>query len=97
MSNNLISLNLTTTNGTVHDVEAIFSDLIKYDIIRSRKNYPSKEESEFLFMGLIAFCALQREGKIEGIKVEEFLEQIATVEAQEDDESEEAEAEFPVF
>lgn len=90
---NLIKMNLQTTEGKSHEVEAIFADLIKYDILRSRKNYPSRDESEFLFMGVVAFCALTRTGVLKNdTKVDDFLKTIATIEPEE---TEEDEAEFP--
>lgn len=87
---NLMQFALETTSGDKHDVTAVFADLIKYDILRARLNYPPRDQSEFLFMGLVAFCALHRIGAVKNeTKPEEFLNTIASIELVED-EAEEA-------
>lgn len=89
----LMELTVATTDDKTYEVKAVFADLIKYDILRSRLNFPNRTESEFAFMGLVAFSALIRTGQIPNeTKPQEFLDRIASLEPVE---SEEAEAEFP--
>lgn len=84
-----LKFNLTTTDGSQYEVKAIFADLIKYDVLRARNNFPGREGNEFLFMGLLSFCALVRTGKLPaGTNVEEFLNTIEAIEPQVEDEAE---------
>lgn len=86
-----LHLNVETIDGAEYEVTAVFADLIKYDVLRARLNFPPRDQSEFLFMGLVAFCALLRTGKIPNeSKPEDFLNTIAGIEPTEEDE-----AEFP--
>lgn len=91
----VMKLNIELTDGKTHEVDALFSDLVKYDVIRSRQNLPKREDGEFLFMGVTAYCALVRTGKVPNTtKVMDFLEQIAGIEPVEAEE-ENDEAVFP--
>lgn len=86
---NAMKLKVELTTGATHDVVAVFADLIRYDIIRARNNFPSREESDFLFMGLVSFAALVRTGVVEsGVKVDTFLGTIASIEPQDDEATE---------
>lgn len=89
-----MKLTVTLVDGNVYEVNAIFADLIKYDVLRSRNNFPKREDSDFLFMGLVAFCALTRVGSIaNNIKLDDFLNTIQAISPVESDT--EDEAEFP--
>lgn len=85
-----LNFHVTTTDGKEFEVTAVFADLIKYDVLRNRLGFPGREGNEFLFMGLITYCALLRTGQIENTKPEAFLEIIAAIEPVVEDE-----AEFP--
>jgi hypothetical protein len=86
-----LNFNVATTDGKEFTVTAVFADLIKYDVLRNRLGFPGREGNEFLFMGLITFCALLRTGQIPTeSKPEQFLETIASIEPVVEDE-----AEFP--
>lgn len=86
-----MKFHVVTTDDKEYDVTAVFADLIKYDVLRNRLNFPPREGNEFLFMGLITFCALLRTGQIpKESKPDEFLETIAAI-----DPAVEDEAEFP--
>ncbi|PMQ21374.1 hypothetical protein [Glutamicibacter arilaitensis] len=87
-------LNFTVEySGNTENVTAIYADLVKYDILRARHNFPKREESDFLFMALVAFAALIRVGKVaQGTKVEDFLNSLEGITPEDD--AEEAEADF---
>lgn len=86
-----MKFHITTTDDKSYDVKAVFADLIKYDVLRNRLNFPPREGNEFLFMGLVSFCALLRTGQIPAeSKPEEFLNTIEGIEPQSEDE-----ADFP--
>ncbi|PCC29797.1 hypothetical protein CIK76_05235 [Glutamicibacter sp. BW80] len=81
-----------TFDGKEENVTGIYADLVKYDILRARNNFPKREDSDFLFMALVAYAALVRVGKVNSnTKVEDFLN---TLEAIEPVEEEGAEADF---
>lgn len=79
MSQTAMKLSITTTDGKEYEVTATFSDLVKYDILRARNNFPKREESDFLFMGVVAFAALTRTGQYSG-KLTDFLENLEAIE-----------------
>lgn len=88
-----LKFHVETTDGNNYEVQAIFADLAKYDILRSRLNFPSREESQFLFMALVTYCALLRTGQVTAaLKPEAFIETLVSIEPAE--EAEEDEAEF---
>lgn len=88
-----LKMSVELTTGEKHDITAIMADLIRFDILRARNNFPSRDESDFLFMGLVSYAALVRTGKLPATtKIEDFLN---TLEALEPTEDEEADAEFP--
>lgn len=92
---NVMELKLETTDGTNYEVSVIFADMIRYDIVRNREKMPAREGNEFLFMGLIAFCALLRTGQIPaGTKTADFLNTIASIEPVDAVEADEEAAEF---
>lgn len=95
MSSTQMELNITLTDGSEHNVKATFSDLVKYDILRARNNFPKREESDFLFMGVVAFAALTRTGQIRSEKLTDFLEKIEAIEPAEDAEDTDSEEIFP--
>lgn len=80
MANQNLELALTTTDGAEYTANVIFSDMISYDLTRAKLGFPSREESEFAFMGLVAYHALKRTGQIKDIKAVDFLETIQAVE-----------------
>lgn len=72
-----------TTDDKEYNVTAVFADLIKYDILRSRLGWPGREGNEFLFMGVVSFCALLRTGQLPTeTKPDDFLNTIASIEPQ---------------
>ena len=76
-------------NGNTENVTAIYADLVKYDILRARNNFPKREDSDFLFMALVAYSALVRVGKVSSnTGVEAFLNTLESIEPQEDSEAE---------
>jgi len=91
-STQTMKLVVTLSDADAQEISVVYSDLVKYDIIRARNNFPKREESEFLFMGIVAYAAMSRTGKIANLAVDKFLDKIEVIEPVED----EAEAEFPV-
>jgi len=84
-----ISFRVETTDGKEYEVKTVFADLIKYDILRNRFGYPAREGNEFLFMGLLALCALSRTKQIDAnITPDAFLESVASIEPIVEDEAE---------
>lgn len=84
-----LKFTITTTNGNSYEVKAVFADLIKYDVLRNRLNFPPREGNEFVFMGLVSFCALLRTGQIPAeSKPEEFLNTIEGIDPVVEDEAE---------
>lgn len=78
---NLMELKLETLDGETYEVSAVFADLIRYDVIRAKLNFPTREQSEFLFMGLVAFCALVRTGQLKtDEKPADWMNTIASIE-----------------
>lgn len=80
MANAAMELSIKTTDGSEYEVTATFSDLVKYDILRARNNFPKREESDFLFMGVVAFAALTRTGQLKNVKLLDFLDSLETIE-----------------
>lgn len=86
-----ISFRVKTTDGKDFEVKTVFADLIKYDVLRNRFNYPPREGNEFLFMGLLALCALTRTKQLDpNLAPDAFLETVESIEPIVEDE-----AEFP--
>ncbi|WP_431229330.1 hypothetical protein [Paenarthrobacter nicotinovorans] len=86
-----ISFEVKTTDGKSYEVATVFADLIKYDILRNRFGYPAREGNEFVFMGLLAMCALSRTKQIDAnLSPDAFLETIESIDPIVEDE-----AEFP--
>lgn len=95
MANAAMELKIVLTDGSDYEVKATFSDLVKYDILRARNNFPKREESDFLFMGVVAFAALTRTGQLKNVKLLDFLDSLETIEPASDMEEVDAEATFP--
>lgn len=91
-STQTMKLVVTLSDAEAQEISINYSDLVKYDVLRARKNFPKREESEFLFMGIVTYAAMIRTGKVQGIEVDKFLEKIEAIEPVETED----EADFPV-
>ena len=87
-STQTMKLNITLSGEETQEISINYSDLVRYDILRARNNFPKREESEFLFMGVVSYAAMVRIGKAQNLAVDKFLEKIDAIEPIEDDETE---------
>lgn len=74
----------------VHTVRPTLGDMAKYDVVRSRKQWPKRDDAEVLFLVGITYLALRRIGKVpSSLTVDDFVDQIATfeVEGMDDDDT----------
>jgi hypothetical protein len=80
-------------DGKSYDVHTNYSDMVRYDVIRSRHGYPPFAEAGFVAMGILAYSALVRLREIDAnTSPDSFLDKLEELDVVED---EEAEAEFP--
>lgn len=96
MASQKILINITLTDGTketeYNGVRWIMSDMGRWDIVRSRKQWPSQDEAPTLWMQVVTYYALVRTGQIPTETVlDSFLDTIVSIEPVEDEEA----AEFP--
>lgn len=95
MANAAMELKIELNTGEAYEVKATFSDLVKYDILRARNNFPKREESDFLFMGVVAFAALTRTGQLKNVKLLDFLDSLEAIEPANEPVEVDAEETFP--
>ena len=77
---------LKTFDGSAHELKITMADMIRYDVLRARYNFPKQEEGTFIFMALLAYSAMVRSGKIPATtKPDDFFETIETIEAANED------------
>lgn len=95
----LPKIKVTFTDGgeRVEEVTLNFADFVRFDIVRMKKNLPSRDEGESAWMATVAWAALIRTGKIPADRrLDEFLNSIIMAEESEEIAAED-EAEFPVL
>lgn len=72
------------------------ADFTRFDIIRARRGFPARDEAESLFMSIVGYCALIREGKIPAeTKLDDFLDTVLMIEEAGDKETDDKETEEP--
>lgn len=68
-------------------------DMAKYDVIRSRKGWPKRDDAEVLFLVGITYLGLKRTGKVpDGHTIDSFIDAIDTFEVEDLDDDAEADA-----
>jgi hypothetical protein len=82
-----------TVDSKSYDVRTNYSDMVRYDVIRSRHGYPPFADAGFVAMGLLAFSSLVLTKEIDAnTRPDSVLDKLVDLDVIED---EEAEAEFP--
>lgn len=89
-------VNITLINGDketeYRDLRLIMSDMGRWDILRSRKQWPKQEEAPALWMQVVSYFALIRTGEIPTeTDIDTFLSTVISVDSDDDVEA----AEFP--
>lgn len=83
---------LTVTNNGVeetHEVNVTIADLARFDILRNRNGYPAQEDAQYLFMILISYCSLVRNGIIAStVKPDDFINTVVNIEPEESEDVE---------
>lgn len=95
----LPKIKVTFNDGAERSEEVTlnFADFVRFDIVRMKKNLPSREEGDSAWMATVAWAALIRTGKIPAERrLDDFLNSIIMAEESEENDGED-EAEFPVL
>jgi hypothetical protein len=86
-----VTYSLNNTEST-QEIQVIFADMVKWDILRKRNNFPAQDEAPSIWMGTLAFAALVRTKVLDtNASVEDFLNTIVMIEPVDEPEA----AEFP--
>jgi hypothetical protein len=83
---------LKKNEEVTREVQIIFADMVRWDVIRKRNDFPSQTEAQSIWMAVLAFAALVRGKELDSsTSVEDFLNDIVMVEPVDEPEA----AEFP--
>lgn len=63
---------------TQYDVQTDNRDLVRYDLMKARKGWPTQREAPIVFMTAVAWAALKREGYTTD-DVEAYMEKIVDI------------------
>ena len=82
-------LTLVLVDGSVHEVQTLNPDLLRYDMTRAKHGWPDGQSAPFLWLTFIGWAALRREHMIpDSLGWETFSnESCISVESVDDDES----------
>lgn len=65
---------VTMDDGSVHEVQAVNPDLLRYDRTASKHGWPKPQDAPFLWLTFLAWSALDRAGTLNGMSWSEFSE-----------------------
>ena len=72
-------------NENEYTIQTDNRDIVRFDLMRSRKNWPTMQEAPMLWLTVLAWSALSREGELEGKDAEAELDRILSVEVVDDE------------
>ena len=75
-----VELEQPGTNDTIeYTIQADNRDMVRFDLIRSRKQWPASSDAPMLWATVIAYFALLRSGSIADETVEQFIDRAVSV------------------
>lgn len=77
---------VTLDDGIEYDIQTDNRDMVRFDLLKGRKQWPSMQEAPMLWVTVLAWSCLAREGKIpQDVGVEKGIDRIIAVEALDED------------
>lgn len=71
---------VTLDNDEEYTIQTDNRDMVRFDMLRARKGWPTMQEAPFVFMTVLAWSCLAREGKLGSTDVDKELDRIIGVE-----------------
>lgn len=72
-------------NDNEYTVQTDNRDIVRFDLMRGRKKWPTMQEAPMLWLTVLAWSALSRAGELPGVDVDKELDRILSVEVLDDD------------
>lgn len=73
-------LRVLLDDDTEYEIQTDNRDLIRFDLTRGRKQWPTMQDAPMLWASFLAWSCLAREQKIPGVNVEAELDRLISVE-----------------
>ena len=73
-------LRVLLDDDTEYEIQTDNRDLIRFDLTRGRKQWPTMQDAPMLWTSFLAWSCLAREGKLPGVDVEKELDRMISVE-----------------
>ena len=75
---------VTLDDGNEYDIQTDNRDMVRFDLLKGRKQWPSMQEAPMLWVTVLAWSCLAREKKVTD-EVEKGIDRIIAVEALDED------------
>ena len=75
---------VTLDDGNEYDIQTDNRDMVRFDLLKGRKQWPSMQEAPMLWVTVLAWSCLARENKL-AEDVEKGIDKIIAVEALDED------------
>lgn len=75
---------VTLDDGNEYDIQTDNRDMVRFDLLKGRKQWPSMQEAPMLWVTVLAWSCLARENKLPE-DVEKGIDKIIAVEALDED------------
>lgn len=75
---------VTLDDGNEYDIQTDNRDMVRFDLLKGRKQWPSMQEAPMLWVTVLAWSCLARESKLPE-DVEKGIDRIIAVEALDED------------
>lgn len=75
---------VTLDDGNEYDIQTDNRDMVRFDLLKGRKQWPSMQEAPMLWVTVLAWSCLARENKLTE-DVEKGIDRIIAVEALDED------------
>ena len=75
---------VTLDDGNEYDIQTDNRDMVRFDLLKGRKQWPSMQEAPMLWVTVLAWSCLARENKL-AEDVEKGIDRIIAVEALDED------------
>ena len=75
---------VTLDDGNEYDIQTDNRDMVRFDLLKGRKQWPSMQEAPMLWVTVLAWSCLARESKLPE-DVEKGIDRILAVEALDED------------
>ena len=72
-------------NDREYTVQTDNRDMVRFDLMRGRKQWPTMQEAPMLWLTFLAWSALSREKELPGADVDKELDRILSVDVVDDD------------